>query len=60
MTGNGVKHNGKAEAITQAARLLGARGGAVGGKSRSQAKIRAAQRNAKLGGRPRKRRVRDG
>jgi hypothetical protein len=34
--------------------ILGRRGGRVGGKSKSIAKIRAARRNGKLGGRPKK------
>jgi hypothetical protein len=38
--------------ITEAAKFLGALGGKIGGKSRSLAKIRAARRNGKLGGRP--------
>jgi hypothetical protein len=36
------------------AKILGRRGGQIGGRSRSPAKIAAARRNAKLGGRPRK------
>ena len=36
------------------AKHLGARGGAIGGKSKSKAKLEAIARNAKLGGRPKK------
>jgi hypothetical protein len=38
----------------EAARILGALGGKIGGRSRSLAKIRAARMNGSKGGRPRK------
>jgi hypothetical protein len=36
--------------LKEAARVLGAIGGSIGGKSRSAAKVAAARRNGKLGG----------
>ena len=38
----------------EAARVLGQAGGRIGGRSKSPAKVAAARKNGKLGGRPRK------
>jgi hypothetical protein len=40
------------EIVRAAAALLGRKGGKIGGRSRSPAKIKAASENGKLGGRP--------
>jgi hypothetical protein len=40
--------------LSEAARLMGRKGGKIGGSSKSEAKIRASRENGKLGGRPRK------
>lgn len=39
--------------ISEAAAILGRKGGKIGGKSRSPAKVAAVRENGKLGGRPR-------
>lgn len=46
-----------ANGLRQAAELLGRKGGTIGGKSRSEAKRRAAKENGRLGGRPKQKPV---
>lgn len=40
--------------ISEAARIMGRKGGKVGGKSTSEAKKKAVRENGKKGGRPKK------
>jgi hypothetical protein len=49
----GVTPDETEEAMRTCHSILGSAGGRIGGRSRSEAKIAAARKNGKLGGRPR-------